>query len=102
MKIQFVICSIWLLSHVDCWTPVTNPAAYTVHQTFADRDSKAISRSSSSNFLASDSVDTLLDSFNKNVYTDDVSESVIGFLLRLSHEVISHFFGSFSNQFQFS
>jgi hypothetical protein len=65
------------MSQVECWTPVEHPAAYTVHQTFVDRDSKAISQSASNNYLASDSVDTLLDSFNKNVFTDDVSESVI-------------------------
>jgi hypothetical protein len=74
MKIYFKFSLIWLLSQVNCWKPIDHPAAYTVHQSFSDGEPSAVSRSSSSNFISSgDSVDTLLDSFNKNGFSDDVS-----------------------------
>lgn len=71
MKICFKISLIWLLSQVDCWKPISHPAAYTVYQTFSDHANEPVARSS--NALQKNSVDTLLDSFNKNDFSNDVS-----------------------------
>lgn len=63
---------IWLLSQVECWKPISHPAAYTVYQTFPDHASEPVAHNS--NAIQKDSVDSLLDSFNKNDFINDVSE----------------------------
>lgn len=73
MKICFKISLIWLLSQAECWKPISHPAAYTVYQTFTDHASQSVARGS--NALQKNSVDSLLDSFNKNDFADDVSKS---------------------------
>ena len=76
MKILLKISLIWLLSQVDCWNPIAHPAAYTVEQSFSDHENLPVARSSSNSNIyssSSESVDSLLDSFNKNEFTNDVS-----------------------------
>jgi hypothetical protein len=60
---------------ISCWKPVSHPAAFTVHQNFPAHGIETISRKSSNEILASDSVDSLLDSIHrtKHEFTDDVS-----------------------------
>lgn len=76
MKLYLNIFLIWLLSQVDCWKPISHPASFSVYQTFPDLESDSISRSSNNNAIQKDSVDSLLDSFNKNDFADDVSNFV--------------------------
>lgn len=73
MKIYFKICFVWLVSQAECWKPISHPAAFSVYQTFPDLGSEPISRSSESNAIQKDSVDSLLDSFNRNDFANDVS-----------------------------
>jgi hypothetical protein len=76
MKILLNISLVWLLSQVECWKPIAHPAAYTVEQTFSDHENLPVARSSSNSIVYSssgDSVDHLLDSFNKNSFVNDVS-----------------------------
>lgn len=79
MKILLKISLIWLLSQVDCWNPIiAHPAAYTVEQSFSDHENLPVARSSSNSIIyssSSESVDSLLDSFNKNEFTNDVSSA---------------------------
>lgn len=65
--LSFVLVS---LSQVYGWKPISHPAAFSVFQTFHDTEGNAVSRSSSNTIVHGDSVDTLLNSFNKNEYSD--------------------------------
>lgn len=85
MKICFKISLIWLLSQVECWQPISHPAAYTVYQTFTDHASESVVRGS--NALQKNSVDSLLDSFNKNDFADDVSKSSETFYVSKSNNI---------------
>lgn len=77
MKILFNISLLWLLCQVEGWKPIAHPAAYTVEQTFSDHENLPVARSSSNSIIYSsshdDSVDSLLNSFNKNEFVNDVS-----------------------------
>ena len=77
MKLYLKIFLIWLLSQAECWKPVSHPAAFSVHQTFPDLSSDPSSRSSYNNVIQKDSVDSLLDSFNKNDFINDVSKIIL-------------------------
>lgn len=74
MKLWLNVILLCLMSQVYGWKPISHPAAYTVYQTFPDHaNSETVSRSF--NAIHKDSVDSLIDSFDKNNYNDDVSKS---------------------------
>jgi hypothetical protein len=76
MKFYSSLCFAWLLSQASCWKPISHPASYSVVHDYpgSGSDSASVARSSASNVIHTDSVDTLLDSFHhKNEVHDDVS-----------------------------
>jgi hypothetical protein len=90
MKIYLKISLIWLLSQVNCWQPIVHPAAYTIEHTYSDHENLPVARSSSNSIIhhsTSESVDNLLNSFNKNEYANDVSLKTK--VLRIKRRLIS-------------
>lgn len=89
MEVYFKFCFILLMSQVECWKP-SHPATFSIQQTFPDLANDHVSRSSNNNAIHKDSVDSLLDSFNRNEFADDVrkaiqaSQSLIFFRLTIS------------------
>jgi hypothetical protein len=82
MKTYFKIGLIWLLSQnlVECWKPLAHPAAYTIEHSYSDDENLPVARSSSNSIIhhsSSESVESLLNSFNKNEFANDVSLKVL-------------------------
>jgi hypothetical protein len=96
MKIYLSLGFVWLMSQAHGWKPISHPASYSVIHDYpgSGGSSASVARSSASNVIHTDSVDTLFDSFHKNEVADDVSrlnkprelrEEEIGMRCRQSH-----------------
>lgn len=64
------------LHHIDCWKPISNSAAYSLHQTFPDFTKDSVSRSAH-NQIKIDPSSSVLNTFKKSIeFIDNVSASV--------------------------